>query len=145
MSEPPKHRLGRLKGALRKTRLRISLPFFAYEVTLDDFLNSGNVETRIARLDSIKQDLEAAVGAVADLRVEAEARKVEADALKSTVTQLQNERRTAEEMLKLPEEALSGLLSRAGSRGRARGIIEGLLIGLLTGSISSYAVWYFTK
>jgi chromosome segregation ATPase len=135
----------RLRDALRKTRIRVSLPFFAYEVKLDDVLNPANAESRIAKLDAIKQDLEAAVVAVGELRTEAEARKAEADTLRSTVAQLENERKTAEEMLKLPEEALTGLLSRAGSRGRTRGIIEGLLIGLLTGGISSYAVWYFTK
>ena len=129
----------------RGARLRISLPFFSYEVNLDDLVDPTNVDKRISKLSEIKQDLEAAVLAVDSLRREAEDRKTEAIHLSRMVEQLNEERTTAEALLKIPEDSLTRLLTKASSRGRWRGILEGALVGFITGVLSSFVVWYFTR
>ena len=130
---------------LKKTRLRVSLPFVSYEVTLDDLLDSKDVDARIRRLSQIRTDLEDTISAVEQLQADALRNKKDSDALKATVEQLKQDKATAEEMLKLPEESFARLLTRASSKGRTRGIIEGVLIGFTTGALSSFLVWYLTK
>lgn len=130
---------------LRKARFRVALPFFSYEVTLDDLIDSKNVDDRINRLSQIKGDLEDTIGAVEQLQAEALQHKAEADSLKETVEKLQQDKSTAEAMLKLPEESFSRVLTRANSKGRIRGLVEGLIIGLITGVLSSLLVWHITK
>ena len=134
-----------LKTVIRSVRFRILLPFFSYEVNLNDIVDSATVDERIAKLGEIKRDLEAAIVAVESLQGEAEARKVEADSLRNTVQQLNEERTTAEALLRVPEESFVTLLTRANSKGRWRGIMEGVMVGFVTGVLSSFVVWYFTR
>lgn len=69
---------------LKKARLRVSLPFLSYEVTLDDLIDSKDVDERIKRLSAIKNDLEATIIAVGQLQAEAFKSKNEADKLRET-------------------------------------------------------------
>jgi predicted nuclease with TOPRIM domain len=130
---------------LKKARLRVSLPFLSYEVTLDDLIDSKDVDERIKRLSTIKNDLEETIVAVEQLQAEAFKSKNEADKLKETISLLEQDKSTAEAMLKLSEESFSRVLSRASSKGRVRGIIEGIIIGFTTGILSSLLAWYLTK
>ena len=82
---------------------------------------------------------------VEQLQDEAFKSKNKADKLRETISDLEQDKSTAEEMLKLPEESFSRVLSKASSKGRARGIIEGIIIGFITGILSSLLVWYLTK
>jgi hypothetical protein len=137
-------RIRNLKKHLSKARFRINLPFISYEVPIDELLNSKNIDERITRLGEIKRDLQGAIEAVDGLQAEALERKSEVEHLQHTVQQLEEDKNTAETLLKMPEESFARLLVRAGSRGRIRGIVEGLVIGLLTGALSSFLVWYLT-
>jgi len=130
---------------LSKSRLRINLPFISYEVTFDDLVSSKNVDERIARLGEIRQDLQGAIEAVENLEAEALERKSEVAQLQQSVEKLEEDKNTAEAILKVPEEAFSRLLARASARSRIRGIIEGAIIGFITGALSSWLVWYLTK
>jgi hypothetical protein len=134
-----------IKKHLRKARFRVSIPFVSYEVTLDDLLDSKDVDVRIKRLSDIKGDLEDTIGAVEQLQAEALKHKADADALKVTVERLEQDKSTAEAMLKLPEESFSRVLTKANSKGRIRGLVEGIIIGLITGILSSLFVWQITK
>ena len=134
-----------IKAMKQSARFRISLPFFSYEMNLKELVDSTNIDDRIAKLGEIKADLEAAVIAVDSLKSEAEDRKAETNNLRETIEQLNEERNTAEALLKLPEESFARLLTKANSKGHLRGIIEGSLIGFSTGTISSIIVWYFTN
>ena len=133
-----------IKRHLRNTRLRVSLPFFSYEVTLDDVLTNKDVDERIKRLSQIKQDLQDTVGAVEQLQAEALHNKVEADKLRETVEQLKQDKAITESLMKIPEDSLARVVAKAGSKGRIRGLVEGIIIGLITGSLSSYFVWFIT-
>lgn len=130
---------------LKKARLRVSLPFLSYEVTIDDLIDSKDIDERIERLSTIKNDLEETIVAVEQLQAEAFKSKNEADKLRVTISALEQDKSTAEAMLKLPEESFSRVLSRASSKGRVRGRIEGIIIGFITGVLSSLLVWYLTK
>ncbi len=130
---------------LKKARLIVSLPFLRYEVTLDDLIDSKDVDERIERISIIKNDLEETIVAVEQLQAEAFKSKNEANKLKETISLLKQDKSTAEAMVKLPEESFSRILSRASSKGRVRGIIEGIIIGFITGILSSLLVWYLTK
>ena len=134
-----------IKKHLKKARLKISLPFMSYEVTLDDLMDSKDIDERIKRLSTIKKDLQETIIAVEQLQDEAFKSKNEADKLKETISALEQDKSTAEEMLKLPEESFSRVLTKASSKGRVRGIIEGIIIGFITGILSSLLVWYLTK
>jgi len=137
--------IGKLSKHLKKARLRVALPFVSYEVTLDDILDSKDVDERIKRLSTIKSDLADTVAAVEQLQADALQSKHEADNLKKVVEQLERDKSTAEEMLKLPEESFARLVSKASSKGRLKGIVEGALIGFVTGVLSSGLVWFLTK
>lgn len=104
-----------------------------------------SVDERIARLDQIKSDLTAAVAAVHELQIEAQANKKQAEALKNVVSQLEQDKATAETMLRVPEDSFSRMLERANSKARLRGLIEGLIGGFTTGALSSLLIWYLTK
>ena len=136
--------MSKLRKALRTTRLRIALPFFAYEIQLDDLLDTKSSDERIARLDAIKKDLEDAVLAVQELKKEAKTKKDEVEKLKGTVAKLEKDKDTAQALLKLPEDAFTRVLTRATSKGRVRGVVEGAVIGFITGVLSSFLVWYLT-
>ncbi len=137
--------MSKLRQTLKSARLRVALPFLSYEVKLDELLSSASADERIAKLGSIKEDLEAAVVAVEGLKQEAEARKMEADDLKDTVQKLEDEKNTVETLLKLPEESFTRVLTRASAKGRVRGLFEGILVGFATGVMSSLLIWYITK
>jgi hypothetical protein len=134
-----------LARQFRKARLRISLPFVSYEVTLDDIVDSKSVDDRIAQLGRVREDLQAAVTAVEELQLKAIQNKRQHDELMVTVEKLKEEKTTTEALLRVPEDSFARVLARASSRGRWRGIIEGGILGLLTGSLSSLLVWYLTK
>jgi hypothetical protein len=82
--------------------------------------------------------------AVSELQESAVTSKNEAEALGQQVDRLRQDKAVAEELIKVPEEAFSRLMSRASARGRGRGLLEGVAVGLFTGVLSSYLVWYFT-
>jgi hypothetical protein len=134
-----------IKAIMSGARFRVSLPFISYEVNLNDLVDSSNVDKRISKLGEIKRDLEAAVVAVDSLQSEAATRKTEANQLSNVVERLNEERTTAEALLKLPEDSFTRLMTKANSKGRWRGLFEGALIGFDTGILSSYLVWYLTK
>ena len=104
-----------------------------------------SIDERIAKLAQVQSDLEAAIEAVKGLRQNADESKKEAAQLQALVSQLEQDKKAAEELVKLPEEAIARLLSRAIAKGRGRGLAEGVGIGLVTGFLSSLLVWYLTK
>ena len=134
-----------LSKRLSKVAFRISLPFVGVEVPLAEILNTTSIDERIAKLDTIKRDLQGAIEAVEGLQDEAQKRKGEVDDLQQTVERLREDKDTAQTILRLPEESVARLISRASSKGRIRGAIEGVIIGFLTGALSSFLVWYLTK
>lgn len=133
-------------AALKKnSKVSVSLPFLRYELDLTGALDPAGVDERIARLDQIRADLQAAAEAVTELQKEARDNKLEAESLREAVKQLEQDKVTAETLLQVPEDSFSRMLARANSKARVRGIVEGLTIGLVTGAISSFVVWYATK
>jgi hypothetical protein len=135
----------RLIRQLRNFRLRISLPFMSYEITPGDFLTRGDIDERIEKLGTIKQDLLASIAAIEELQVDAQGKKRQVDELQTAVQQIEQDRATAETLLHVPEESFARVLGRAAAQGRWRGLVEGTLIGFLTGAASSFVVWYLTK
>jgi len=129
----------------RSARFRVSLPFFSYEVNLNDLVDSSTIDERISKLGRVKEDLEAAIVAVSTLQKEAEKHREEANKLSETVSMLSKERLTAEALLKIPEDSFTRLLTKANSKGRWRGIVEGAIVGFITGVLSSFVVWLLTK
>lgn len=129
----------------KNSKVSVSLPFLRYELDLTQALDPATVDERIARLDQIKADLTAAAEAVAELQREAQDNKKEAQSLRESVKQLEQDKVTAETLLQVPEESFSRMLARANAKARMRGIIEGASVGLLTGVLSSLLVWYATK
>jgi FtsZ-binding cell division protein ZapB len=108
-------------------------------------LDPKTVDERIARLDQIKSDLNGAIDAVTELQREAQDNKKEAESLRQSVKQLEQDKVTAETLLSVPEESFARMLARANSRARIRGLLEGAVIGFVTGALSSWLVWYLTK
>jgi hypothetical protein len=129
----------------KSSRLSLSLPFFRYEMDLGQALDPKTVDERIARLDQIRADLGGAIEAVTELQREAQDNKKEAKQLREAVDRLEQDKVTAETLLKVPEDSFARILGRANSKARARGLLEGSLIGLATGAASSWLVWYLTK
>lgn len=127
------------------SKVSVSLPFLRYELDLTQALDPATVDERITRLDQIKADLTAAVEAVAELQREAHDNKKEAESLRASVKQLEQDKVTAETLLQVPEESFSRMLARANAKARVRGILEGSFIGFMTGALSSLLVWYVTK
>ena len=117
----------------KNSKVSVSLPFLRYELDLTQALDPATVDERIARLDQIKADLTAAAEAVAELQREAQDNKKEAQSLRESVKQLEQDKVTAETLLQVPEESFSRMLARANAKARTRGIIEGASVGLLTG------------
>ena len=108
-------------------------------------LGKPDADERLAKLASIHSDLEAALQAVAELQESAKTSQREADGLQQAVARLQQDKKVAEELVKVPEEAFGRMLYRASAKGRGRGLIEGILIGFVTGFLSSLLAWYVTK
>ncbi len=129
----------------RNTKLSLSLPFLRYEVDLAQALDPKTVDERIARLDQIRNELSGAIDAVTELQREAHDNKKEAESLRESVKQLEQDKVTAETLLQVPEESFARMLARANSRARIRGIAEGSAIGFITGALSSLLIWYLTK
>lgn len=128
-----------------KARLRISLPFFSYEIQLDDLLSSKDIDQRVKKLIDIEKDLEDAIDAVKKLQHDALKSKHEVKQLDETINKLKQDKDTAESMLKFPQESFTRVLTRASSKGRTRGITEGIIIGFITGVLSSFVVRFFAK
>lgn len=129
----------------KSSRLSFSVPFFRYEMDLGQALDPRTVDERIARLDQIRADLSGAIDAVTELQKEAQDNKKEADRLREAVDRLEQDKVTAETLLKVPEDSFARMLARANSKARVRGLVEGSLIGFTTGALSSFLVWYLTK
>jgi predicted phage gp36 major capsid-like protein len=129
----------------KSSRLSFSIPFFRYEMDLGQALDPKTVDERIARLDQIRADLIGAIDAVTELQKEAQDNKKEAKQLREAVDRLEQDKVTAETMLKVPEDSFARMLGRANSKARVRGLVEGSLIGFTTGALSSWLVWYLTK
>lgn len=108
------------RAVRRDLRIRVGLPFITYEVRFNDVLGGRSADERIEKLDQIKTDLVAATDAVDILKEEAIVAKRQAEELIETVGKLQEDKKAAEKVLTVPEEALARLLDRANSRGRAR-------------------------
>lgn len=104
-----------------------------------------SIDERLLKLAKIQEDLGDALEAVSELQKSAMVSKKEANNLEQEVHRLREDKATAEELVKIPEEAFSRMLSRASAKGRGRGLVEGILVGLSTGAASSLLVWYFTK
>lgn len=93
--------------------IRVSLPFISYEIEAEDLLSKANIDTRIARLSEVKSDLQESIVAIEEVQAEAATRKSEFDTLSTMVKQLQEDRATAETLLKVPQDR-----SRQSLRGR---------------------------
>jgi hypothetical protein len=131
-----------VRKILRKAqvRIRLPIPFISYEIPLNDIIDPQNIDTRISRLGDIKKELESAIDAVTSLQIEAQENKGEVENLRVRIRELEEDKSTAETVLKVPQESFARLVERANSKGRMRGWIEGLIIGLISGVISSLAV-----
>lgn len=118
---------------------------YGFEGLLKLLRRSPSTDERIAKLAAIQADLEAAIEAVKELRKGAAASKKEADELQMSVEKLKEDKRAAEDLVKVPEEAFARMLGRASAKGRGRGLLEGVAIGLVTGFSSSLLAWWVTK
>ncbi|GGA34163.1 hypothetical protein [Okeania sp. KiyG1] len=136
-----------LKKVLSKAQVRIKLPipFISYEIPLNEVIDPQTIDTRITRLSDIKKELESAIFAVEQLQSEAQENKEEVSRLQERIRELEEDKSTAETVLKVPQESFARLIENASSKGRVRGWIEGLILGLLSGVISSLTVWVFTE
>lgn len=135
-----------LIDALKKSgKLSVSLPFLRYEMDFGQALDPRTVDERIARLAQIHADLHAAAEAVAELQREARDNKREAESLRQAVERLEQDKVTAETLLRVPEDSFARMLARANSKARIRGLLEGALIGFGTGAGSSYLIWLITQ
>lgn len=134
-----------VREQLRNARVRVSLPFISYEMSVADLVNPTTVDERIEGLNRVRADLLGAVEAVEKLQSEAQQRKQEVAQLEQTMQTLKQDRHAVETLLKVPEESFARLIARASSKARTRGILEGIIIGLVTGTLSSFLVWYLTK
>ena len=134
-----------LEKILRSTRFSIRGIFPSIEIDFRELVDSKPIDDRIAHLDQIHKDLIAASQAVETLKSEAVTNRDEVENLRKAISVLEQDRKSAEIALDIPEESFSRLISRATSRGRTRGIIEGVFIGLVTGGASSWLGWSFTK
>lgn len=135
------------KKVLSKAQVRIKLPipFISYEIPLNEVIDPQTIDTRITRLSDIKKELESAIFAVEQLQSEAQENKEEVSRLQERIRELEEDKSTAETVLKVPQESFARLIENASSKGRVRGWIEGLILGLLSGVISSLTVWVFTE
>ncbi|NEQ37920.1 MAG: hypothetical protein F6K40_17290 [Okeania sp. SIO3I5] len=132
-----------LKEVLSKAQVRIKLPipFVSYEIPLNEVFDPQSIDTRISRLSDIKKELESAIFAVESLQNDAQKNKEEISRLQERIRELEEDKSTAETVLKVPQESFARLIENATSKGRVRGWVEGLTLGF----ISSLAVWFFTE
>ncbi len=118
---------------------------YGFDGLLKLLRRSPSIDERIAKLAEIQADLEAAIEAVKELQKGAAASKKEADEMQISVEKLKEDKRAAEDLVKVPEEAFARMLGRASASGRGRGLIEGIVVGLITGFTSSLLAWWVTK
>ncbi len=104
-------------------------------------ISADEVEKRITQLSNIQRDLADAIEAIKALEFDAQYKQAEHDRIKTLLVELEEDKKSAEALLSVPEEAFSRLLYRAGQRGQ----VEGAIAGLVTGIVSSLVVWYLTK
>jgi len=135
----------KLKQAFSSALSSVSISTLGVSISLADLGKTQTVDERIARLGKIKEDLEAAIGAVEELQCDADTSKVQVDTLRKDIADLQQDRATAQHLLNVPEESFARVLARSTRKGEIRGAIIGVLIGLVTGCVSSYIVWTLTK
>ncbi|MEM7064209.1 MAG: hypothetical protein AAF572_13725 [Cyanobacteria bacterium P01_B01_bin.77] len=129
-----------------QVRIKLPIPFISYEIPLNEVvISSQTIDTRIARLSEIKNELESAIEAVESLQNEAQQNKEEVGKLQERIQELEEDKSTAENLLQLPQDSVIRLIDRATSKGKNKGRIEGLLIGIITGVISSLVVWVLTE
>ena len=134
------------------------LRWFPYKVRLlfDPTINNINITVysaslgddaviAVRQLERVRDELRSALTSVESLRIDAVERSREADALRQQVAALGDDRKAAEAVLRLPEEAVTRLVARANRCGAWRGRLEGAAIGFLTGVVSSYLVWWLTR
>jgi len=131
--------LGVLRG------LAVSVPGIGISIPLKDLVAHEDVDTRIAKLSTIKQDLLASIAAIDELEKDASSKKRQLNELDAALQRLQSDKITAESLLNLPEESLARVLANAAARGRGKGILQGLIMGFATGVLSSLLVWYITR
>jgi hypothetical protein len=128
---------------LTRSLLDVILPFNLGRI-IEETKNTKTIDERLARLGAIKHDLESAIEAVETLQEDASKRKAEVQYLQQTLLKLNEDKVTAEALLKIPEESFSRILARAAARSRVIGLIQGIIIGLCTGILSSLFVWWLT-
>jgi len=98
-----------------KVRIRFGLPFIDSEITFNDIFDSQSIDTRIAPLSDIKKELESAILAVDSLQSEAQQNKKEVNKLQERIRELKEDKSTAENLLKVPQESFIPLMERASS------------------------------
>jgi hypothetical protein len=111
----------------------------------NEYMSAKEVDAHIAKLPSLKRDLEKVIFAINTLAYDAGVKKRNHDALKQALSNLESDKKSLEALLSVPEASFARVLSRASRKNRIRGIIEGALIGFLTGTVSSALVWYLTR
>ena len=136
--------MSNLKDLLTKNaKIRISFPFFSYEITPDELLNSKSVDERISKLEKVRADLLDAVNAVESLQEEAQQSKSEVSNLNEELEKLREDKETTENLLKVPEESFARVLDKASSKAQWRGLFIGFFLGILA-SLAATAIWEFT-
>lgn len=68
--------MNKILNKLKCARIRLSVPFFTYEFRLNELIDPENVDERIKKLDSIRDDLEMAINAIHELKQDAVDKKV---------------------------------------------------------------------
>lgn len=118
---------------------------YGFDGLLKLLRRSPDTDERITKLAAIQTDLEAAIEAVKDLQKSATASQTQANELQEAVERLKEDKKAAEDLVRVPEEAFARMLGRASAKGRGRGLLEGIAIGLFTGFASSLLAWWVTK
>lgn len=104
-----------------------------FNIFFDD--ERGEIEDKIIKLGKIKEDLEQVIDVVDEMESEAKRKKTEIDQLTNQLLKVEEQKKTAEQILKLPKEAFVSLIEDANKKGRNRGIIIGIIISIVAGLI----------
>lgn len=117
---------------------KVSITIFSASIANDAAL-------AVQQLEGVQKELSTALASIESLRIDAVERLRESEDLREQIARLTDDKKAAEAMLEVPQDAVTRLVSRANRRGAWRGRMEGAFIGFLTGAASSFLVWWLTQ
>ena len=110
-------------------------------IMVDEQLSEDEVLRRLGKLESVREDLEAAALAIRALQLDAGEKVQQHEKLKRLLEGLVDEKSAAEAALQAPEEAFTRLLARYEHKSRWKHRIQGFGIGVAA-SVVAALVWH---